>query len=107
MGGQSQMIHVATALACENFDSDSGDENPVESAHHVKSKPTLRPVQKEREVETSSANSLPRRDSPSAKQTHRSKVSIMGVIFDDSKSTKAEAKTSSLYIPSYARSKEP
>lgn len=144
MGGQSQMIHVATKLACEHFESDTGGEETgdEEDAKDVKLKPVLNPVveeiddqpspvksgptqpslgsnitreqsKKEKNASSLSAeNTLPvtqpadAGDYEKAEPKSRNKVSIMGVVFEDSKKT-AEQRTKKidLYIPSYSKPK--
>jgi hypothetical protein len=154
MGGQSQMMHVATAMACENFDSasDTGEEDFVENnVQPSKLKPVLHPVKEEVDIEQFSdkssaaaakdaskksglggivasrshtvnenASSLSLRDTPpviqpsnvanqngeSLKPKSRSKVSIMGVVFEETNGAKAQKKKPNLYIPSYSRAKK-
>lgn len=177
MGGESQMIHVATKLACENFESETTDGNedivavvappkkepvlhyveeeregdlaapthsainPVSAVDEVAKKYSTiycRPVDdkqkqqsvfkqspegsdydsmhKEKELASSlSAEDIPPRPIPTdivndqihtSKPKSRSKVSIMGVVFEGSKASKGENKKSTLYIPSYQRAKK-
>jgi len=180
MGGESQMIHVATKLACENFESDTtdGDEDIIVVVAPPKKEPVLHSVEEERDgdlyapspvrnstinpvsamdetakkystiycrpVDASqkqrsplkqsrkgadydsmhnekefasplSAEDTPPRTNPSvivnyqnhtSKPKSRSKVSIMGVVFEGSKANKSAIKKSSLYIPSYHRAKK-
>lgn len=154
MGGQSQMMHVATAMACDNFDSasDTGEEDFVENVQPSKLKPVLHPVKEEVDIEQSSdkssaaaandvskksglggivaskshtvnenASSISPQDTPpvtqprdvanyqngeSLKPKSRSKVSIMGVVFEETNGAKAQKKKPNLYIPSYSRAKK-
>lgn len=147
MGGQSQMIHVATRLACENFDSDTGDEgtgdegeaervNPTKSKHvlqHVAEEIDLDPspvksstaecsnqssLEGRADIEPSRTASIPEESPPITQPTvvadydradskPRSKVSIMGVVFEERRRStvdkKAAKKKSGLYIPSYSK----
>jgi hypothetical protein len=144
MGGQSQMIHVATKLACEHYESDTGGEetgDEEEAKDDAKLKPVLNPVveegddqpspvksgptqpslgsnvkreqsKKENASSLSAENTLPITQPPDsgdyekAEPKSRNKVSIMGVVFEDSKKT-AEQRTKKigLYIPSYSKPK--
>ena len=141
MGGQSQMVHVATTLALDLFDSDTGDEEVVENAKVTKLAPVLNPVVEvndcsspeksplatdAKQLSPGNNDTLPNRkgntsftgDSPPITQPSevvnhqavsttqkRSKVQIMGKIFDESKEKKTKSKKSGLYIPSYSKSK--
>jgi hypothetical protein len=145
MGGQSQMIHVATKLACENFESDTcgeetGDEEDTKQKK-AKVKQVLHPVAEEMDdkpspvksfagqpslggkvkseqsrIENASSisaeASLPVTQPPDSSNEKtgpksRNKVSIMGVVFEESKKVaEKRTKKSGLYIPSYPKSKK-
>lgn len=142
MGGQSQMVHVATTLALEHFDSDTGDEELDENVKATKLAPVLNPIMEDND-DSSPAKSSPEKDAkqlgtnekdnlpngkvsfssigdsppvtqPSEVANHqavstkqkRSKVQIMGTIFDEeTKSKKTKPKKIGLYIPSYSKFK--
>lgn len=132
MGGQSQMIHVATAFACENFESDTGDEgtgDEEEKGAPTKMKHVLQSLAEEIDLEpspvkSSSARGIESENSRNASSAedsapitqpiestmkHRNRVSIMGVVFEDNKKIEKKAekkKKSGLYIPSYSKSKK-
>ena len=177
MGGESQMIQVATKMACENFESDSTDgEEEVVEVRPPKKEPVLhcvdeegsdildpssvkssgvppvwnadsnaegrkskvkeevcsdddrhmqqslsKPSEDNKHCEKENSSSLSAEDTPPitqpsaaadrknllpVKPKSRSKVSIMGVVFEDSKASKGQKKKSGLYIPSYTRTKK-